>query len=149
MQIKVFDILSVSDSKEIETVNKFIRGHKIIDIDRQFYVSSDNLPHWSLFITYISSQNEANILSDKKGKVDYKEILSEEEFNKFTKLRVIRKQLAENDAIPAYAVFSDAELAQISQLPTLELSYIKKITGIGDKRAEKYGSLICEGYNRS
>ena len=147
MQIKVFDIISLSDDNEIEIVNKFIRGHKVIDIDKQFYISTDNIAHWSLFITYLPAQNNPNPLSDKKGKIDYKEILSEEDFNKFTKLRAIRKQLAENEAIPAYAVFSDAELALISQLPNIELSLIKKISGIGEKRIEKYASLICESYN--
>ena len=28
-------------------MNKFLRGHKVLDIDRQFYVSSDNIGHWS------------------------------------------------------------------------------------------------------
>ena len=42
MQIKVFDIISLSDDNEIEIVNKFIRGHKVIDIDKHF-------PSWFYF----------------------------------------------------------------------------------------------------
>ena len=54
MQVKIFDISSRGGEESIEQMNKFIRGHKVLDIDRQFYVSSDNAGHWSVFVTYLS-----------------------------------------------------------------------------------------------
>ena len=48
-----------------------------------------------------------------KEKVDYKLVLSEADFSLFSRLREIRKQIAIADAVPAYAVFTDEELAGI------------------------------------
>lgn len=150
MQIKIFDILASAPEQDLEIVNKFIRGHKVIDIDKQFYVSSDNVGHWSLCITYLLiSAQQQNGQFERREKIDYKEVLSAEDFEKFTKLRLIRKQLATDDAIPAYAVFTDSELAQIAQLPSIETKLLKQITGIGDKRIAKYGALICERYRNA
>lgn len=151
MQIKIFDILASAPEHDIEVVNKFIRAHKVVDIDRQFYVSSDNIGHWSLCITYLlpATYQQQDGKFEKREKVDYKSVLSPEDFEKFTKLRMIRKKLADDDAIPAYAVFTDSELAQIAQLPAIEAKLLKQITGIGDKRIAKYGNLICEKFKET
>lgn len=150
MQIKIFDILASASEQDVEIVNKFIRGHKVVDIDKQFYVSSDNVAHWSLCITYFAmAYQQQNNQPEKREKVDYKNVLSADDFEKFTKLRIIRKKLAEDNAIPAYAVFTDSELAQIAQLPSVDARLLKQITGIGDKRVEKYGNLICEIYKET
>lgn len=149
MQIKIFDILASASEQEVEVVNKFIRGHRVVDIDKQFYVSSDNVGHWSLCLTYlqVSPSQQQAVQFEKREKIDYKEVLSAEDFEKFARLRVVRKQLAADEAVPAYAVFTDAELAQIAQLPSVDATLMKQITGIGDKRIAKYGNLICEKYN--
>lgn len=148
MQIKIFDISSVNSEVNMEQMNRFIRGHKVLDIDKQFYTTSDNVGHWSVFITYLPVQgSETPAYAEKREKVDYKTVLSEEDFAKFTKLRMIRKQLAADDAVPAYAVFTDAELAQIAQLSSIEEKTVSRINGIGEKRIEKYGSLLCVKFN--
>ncbi len=151
MQIKIFEIIASASEQEVEIVNKFIRAHRVVDIDKQFYVSSDNVGRWSLCITYLSvaANQQHNGQFEKREKVDYKMVLSAEDFEKFTKLRAIRKQLADDDAVPAYAVFTDSELAQIAQLPSIEAKLIQQITGIGDKRMAKYGNLICERYKNA
>ncbi len=148
MQIKIFDISSRGSDEVQEQINKFMRGHKIIDVDRQFYTSSDNVGHWSVFITYLPGFVSEVPPVERREKVDYKQILNEEDFGKFTRLRTIRKQIASDDAVPAYAVFTDAELAQIAQMPDVVASSIGQISGIGAKRIEKYGVLLCELFNR-
>ena len=148
MQIKVFDITSINSESTIESINNFVRGHKVLDIDKQFYVTSDNVGHWSIFITYLDMPHSTTAkVVEKREKIDYKEVLSEEEFARFAKLRSIRKQLATDDAVPAYAVFTDAELAQIACLSNIDTTTVFKISGIGEKRMEKYGRLLCEIYN--
>ena len=146
MQIKVFDISYSDSTEELEKINKFLRGNKILEIDRQFYVTSDHVAHWSLFVTYLPSQQPDREL-EQREKVDYKNVLSPDDFEKFMRLRSLRRALAVEDAVPAYAVFTDKELSQIAQLPSVELSLLKQISGIGEKRLEKYGKLLCEKYN--
>lgn len=147
MQIKIIDIPAQGSEAMQEQLNKFLRLQKILDIDRKFYVSSDNVGHWSLFITYLPTPTTVSSSTEKREKVDYKELLSEADFDKFVKLRLIRKQLAVDDAVPAYAVFTDAELAQIAQLSQVTLKDLQHITGLGEKRIEKYGKLLCAYYN--
>ena len=55
-------------------------------------------------------------LPESKGgggrpRVDYKEILSADEFAVFVRLREVRKQLAATEAIPVYAVCTNEQLA--------------------------------------
>lgn len=151
MQLKVFDITSVGSEETMETVNKFLRANKILDIDRQFYYSSDKVGHWSLLVTYMPQANNMPLPGpfEKREKVDYKSVLNEADFDKFSRLRALRKQLAESDAVPAYAVFTDAELAQIARLPSIDALSVLKIEGIGEKRLEKYGKLICERFTET
>ena len=144
MQIKLFTI-PCSESNELnEELNRFLRGNKIVNIEKQFYISNCEA-YWSFCITYLPNQNVQH--QDKKEKVDYKEVLDENSFVRFTQLRSLRKILAEKDAVPAYAVFTDAELSLIAQLDEVNESSVKKIQGIGDKRMEKYGNLICGMFN--
>lgn len=146
MQIKIFDISSRGSDDAQEQINKFMRQQKVLDVDRQFYVSSDNIGHWSVFVTYLPMSQQPSSqgnTGERREKIDYKAVLSEADFEKFTKLRAIRKQLAADDAVPAYAVFTDAELAQLAQLPHLDALSMSKINGIGEKRIEKYGRLLC------
>ena len=115
----------------------------MLDVDRQFYVTSDQVGHWSIAVTYLPSHNSI-VVGERREKIDYKEVLSVDDFDRFTKLRSIRKQLANSDAVPAYAVFTDAELAQIAQLSNIDTTSIAKISGIGERRIEKYGRALCE-----
>lgn len=144
MQVKLFTI-PCSESNELnEELNRFLRGNKIVNIEKQFYVLNCEA-YWSFCITYLPNQNTPH--QEKKEKIDYKEVLDEKSFARFTQLRSLRKILAEKDAVPAYAVFTDAELSLMSQLDEITESSVKKIQGIGDKRMEKYGEIICEMFN--
>ena len=84
------------------------------------------------------------IQGERKEKIDYKNVLEAHVFEVFSKLRVLRKQIAENDAVPAFAVFTHAELASIAKLESITPKTLLTINGIGDKRVDKYGKLLCE-----
>lgn len=143
MQIKIFDILARCQDEDIDLLNKFLRANRVLDVDRQFYTTSDQVGHWSIVVTYLPQHNSI-VAGERREKIDYKEVLNAEDFERFTKLRSIRKQLASGDAVPAYAVFTDAELAQIAQLSNIDTASMAKISGIGERRIEKYGRLLCE-----
>ena len=148
MQIKIFDLPAKGGEQIQEDFNRFLRGNKVLDIDRQFYVSSDNVGHWSILVTYLPTTIPMD-RQERREKVDYKEVLDPLTFDRFSKLRVIRKKLAADDAVPAYAVFTDAELAQIAQLASVEPSLVARISGIGEKRMDKYGKILCEMFKEN
>lgn len=129
----------------MELLNKFLRSHKVLKIDKEFVKEGDN-GYWTFCVSYLM-QTPTSSNADRREKKDYRLLLSEEHFAIFSKLRTIRKQLAEKDAVPAYAVFTDAELAEIAQLDQLEEKKLLSVDGIGVKRMEKYGNLLLQLYN--
>ncbi len=140
MQVQVFYISVIENKQQTEEMNAFLRGHKVIDIDKQFVNNGIN-SFWSFCVRYIDGALPAE-KQQKVEKTDYRTILTEAQFSIFSKLRHIRKQLAEADAIPAYAVFTDDELSKMAQLNEINSHNIKAIKGIGEKRIEKYAHQI-------
>ncbi len=147
MQYAIFTIAVVSGQEEQENMNKFLRSHKIVKVDKELINYSDS-SYWTFCITYLQSPlSEQSPVS--REKVDYKEVLDERAFKMFSDLRALRKQIAQNDAVPAYAVFTDAELAEMTALPLFDEKHLQSISGIGSKRVEKYGQTIIEMYNKA
>ncbi len=148
MQIKIFTI-PIGDTGEMQVeMNRFLAANRVLEIEQYFY-QNDKGAFWSFCVRYLStSLTHYQVLSSKK-KTDYKEILSEGEFAIFSKLREARKTIAANDAVPAYAVFTDEELASIACLPSIEVNKLIAIKGIGDKKIEKYGKPLLDLYTAS
>ena len=74
--------------------------------------------------------------------MDYKEILSADDFAVFVRLREARKQLAGKEAIPVYAVCTNEQLAEMAKARAATLADLKKIDGFGDAKAEKFGETF-------
>ena len=53
-----------------------------------------------------------------------------------------RKAIAETEGLPAFAVFTDKELAGIAELENPQLADLKTVKGIGSKKAERFGARI-------
>ena len=65
----------------------------------------------------------------------------------FEELRILRKRLADQQAIPAYIVLSDKTLHQLAiQRPTT-LEEFGMVSGIGEYKKEKYGKDFVEAIN--
>ncbi len=127
----------------MEELNKFLRGNKVVDISKSL-VQQGNLAYWSFCVTYlVGVPPKIQQLNDRKEKVDYKQVLDEAEFARFALLRTIRKQLADADAVPAFAVFTDSELAEMAKMNELTTKNLLSISGVGNKRVEKYGEQLC------
>lgn len=127
-------------------MNRFLRGHRVLTTNREF-VADGNASFWCFAVEYMEGTAPASVSSVgkfSKTKTDYREILSEEEFAKFRILRECRKVLAETDAIPAYAVFLDEHLAEMSKMSELNFANLKKINGVGEKKIEKYGASLLK-----
>lgn len=71
----------------------------------------------------------------------------------FEALRRLRREFAEKEKVPAYSIFTDASLRQmVNEKPQTENALLS-ISGIGQRKLEKYGSqfidLITTHINRS
>jgi superfamily II DNA helicase RecQ len=124
------------DSTEQEALNRFIRAHRIIQTRKEL-VSVESQPYWAILVEYLDTpQKESG--ETGKSKVDYKEVLSPEDFALFSKLREVRKKLAEDNGLPVYAVCTNEQLAGIAKQKPVTVAACMKIEGIGQGKAEKY-----------
>ena len=138
MQIKIFNIPIPGDQKVTDEMNAFIRGKRILQVENQIVIVGQSA-FWSFCLRYL---DEVNSDSGKKRSTDYKELLDEGSFNRFVKMRDIRKKLAEEEGIPAFAIFTNAELAEMAKLEKLTEPAMRKIKGIGKKKTEKYAPFF-------
>ena len=147
MQVKLFTIPLFDNETELNEMNGFLRAQKVLTIDKQFVSVGENA-YWSFCITYLQLSKQSTMAQNaqRQNKIDYKEVLDVATFAVFSTLRTIRKQIAENEAVPAYAVFTDSELAEIAKLENIDMAHLQSIQGIGQKKAEKYGQILCEQY---
>ncbi|MFC3122929.1 DNA helicase RecQ [Agaribacter flavus] len=57
----------------------------------------------------------------------------------FAKLKQLRKQIADENNLPAFVIFSDASLADMTaKLPTSKSDFIR-VNGVGETKLERYG----------
>lgn len=124
-------------------MNRFLSAGRVLEIEQRFY-QNEKGAYWSFCVRYLNSNTGSYQQQPTKQKIDYKELLNENEFAIFSKLRECRKIIAANDAVPAYAVFTDEELAGIARLPVIEVGKLISVKGIGDKKVEKYGNQLIE-----
>lgn len=138
-------IVPISDtgSAQIE-LNRFLSANKILEIE-QFFYHNEKGASWCFCVRYLNSGSSL-FATNATAKVDYKEVLNERQFLVFSKLREIRKSIAAQDAVPAYAVFTDMELAEIAKLDTISENSVLQIKGIAEKRMNKYGKELIKTY---
>lgn len=141
MKIKIFTIPIVGGEEENSLMNNFLSSHRVIDIQQQIVADK----YWTFCVRYVDKVSaEANANNGKKEKTDYRKVLDESTFAKFSAIRTWRKETATEKALPAFAIFTDAELAEISKLANPCISTIAAIPGIGGKRAEEYAPAIMD-----
>lgn len=145
MQIQIFTIPVHAENNDLRELNSFLRGNKIVDIEQKLVTNNQNT-FWSFCIRYIENANKKSTLPNER-KVDYKEILEKDVFEKFSALRECRKQIAAEKAVKVFMVFTDAELAEIAKMPEMIAEKMVGIKGIGDKKVENYGHRLVELYN--
>ncbi|MGO9483871.1 MAG: HRDC domain-containing protein [Rhodomicrobium sp.] len=139
MQLRVFSIAIHDAGGALDELNSFLRANRVLSVDRHFVPDGAN-SIWAICVSYLNDANRPLAAGAKRPKVDYREVLSEADFAVFAKLRNLRKELAEREGIPAYALFNNEQLAEMVQRRVGSLNAMKEIEGVGDSRIEKYGT---------
>ena len=119
----------------------------MLTIHREFTSCGEN-SYWCFAVEYLYSKNdqsESNKSKTGKPKIDYKEVLSPEDFALFAKLRDWRKEIANIDKVPLYTIFNNEQLAQIAREKITTNAGLHGISGVGETRAKKY----CEADNEN
>lgn len=151
MRFRFFTI-PVHDSATVEAeLDRFVTTHRVISVERQLVVDGPQSA-WAMCVTWVDPASTQPSLATtprssteaKPGKntADYREILSPEDFQRYSVLRALRKAIAEREGIPAYAVFTNEHLAAIVTGRACTASDLAKIPGVGQSRIDKHGAAF-------
>jgi len=149
MEYKFFHIPALWPADGEAALNAFLARHAIQTVDRQF-ISAGSQSAWSLCVAYEPRLSSDGVKQTKarKGSIDYREVLSANDFDVFSELRRLRKQRAEEQAVPPYAVFSNEQLAAMVTGRVRTPSELRSIDGIGQARCEHYGEAFLKLLSR-
>ena len=121
------------DGHAAEDLNSFLQSHRILAVDRR-WVDQGNDSFWAICVDcHVGGETSLTNRRRARGK-DYKEILSPEDFSPFAALRELRKELAGQEGIPVYTIFTNEQLTQIVQTKARSKSDLKKIEVVGVAR---------------
>lgn len=141
MRLQFFRISLLSCRDDAVELNEFLASHRVLSVDRQLVADGSN-SFWTVCVTWLEGDGgrSASSTSNKdRGKIDYREVLPENEFRMFATLRTLRKEIAEKEDVPAYALFTNYQLAEMVRKRVTSLTELSEIPGIGPARIEKYG----------
>ncbi|MCB1227626.1 MAG: HRDC domain-containing protein [Verrucomicrobiales bacterium] len=125
---------------ELDDLNAYLDSHRIAAVSH--HLASGPLGPMLVFV--VQTVAGGGRRPGKTEKIDYREVLNAEDFARFSRLREIRKQAAEAEGVPAYAVFTNAQLAEMVQKRCRSLADLEQIEGVGKARVERHGAGILE-----
>ena len=128
-------------------LNLLLRSFKIFSVDRR-WIDLGLESCWAICVDYLERSMAPVVKlssdADVRSKVDYKTILNDADFRVFSRLRDLRKEIAQAEAVPVYTIFTNEQLAKIVQNRADSKSELEKINGVGGARLSKYGDRIIE-----
>lgn len=141
MPLKFFHISSRDSAPMEAELNSFLSRHRVVTVERRF-VEAGADSFWALCVDFLHGEPSVGATHGAPGrgerKVDYKDVLTPEQFEVFSKLRELRKQIADKEAVPVYAIFTNEQLAIMVQKQADSRAKLREIEGIGEAKVEKY-----------
>ncbi len=127
------------DAEALAELNRFLRTNRILTLQQHRGEGS-----WSFCITYQQGAEPVSRKEHDGGRIDYKEVLDAPTFALFARLRGWRKQTAEAEKLPAYAVFTNEQLAQIARERPKSKTVLGNISGVGESKLTHYAEAVLK-----
>lgn len=144
IQYKLF-IVPFYDIQDSESeLNRFLRSVKVIHIDQEF-VSNGHNSFWRFTIEYTAIPGKSSTSKSTgsgKKRIDYREVLSPEDFVLYTRLREWRNGEAAEEGQAPYHIFTNEQIAEMAKARMTTKTEMGKIKGIGESRVEKYAASV-------
>lgn len=106
---------------------------------------SDELLEGARLTIKVSKKEEKQPPKFRKKKAGAVSALAEEDVELFEELRSLRMEIAKEEKVPPYMVFSDKTLAGMSSERPQTLNEMLEVSGVGQFKLEKYGERFLEG----
>jgi superfamily II DNA helicase RecQ len=123
----------------------FIKDKELISANDYLFVRNE-VPYLTVVLRYLPSRVETDARMAPQGKrqEDWREQLSEPDMGLFNLLRDWRSTRCKKEGLPPYILFTNKQLAQIVKTRPQSLAELSKIDGVGQSKAEKYGTEVLE-----
>ena len=86
----MFSVLATASFEGVEEFNRFLREHRVLNVGRKL-AEHGTTSFWTSCVEYL--EVPAPTAERGQGKVDYRELLSPLQFERFARLRALRKTL--------------------------------------------------------
>jgi superfamily II DNA helicase RecQ len=140
-QYASFFISPFGEKSVTDELNVFLRSHRIVNVEKRL-IDGERGTGWVFIIEYGNEGGGNKNASNASQRIDYREVLSADEYALFDKLRNLRKELADKSGIPVYAVFTNDQLAgMVKKRPKTTKDFLS-ISGIGEARNKQYGEAF-------
>ena len=106
------------------------------------------------FVMKLAKEKEQEEVSGRKQKRGSRKkagaaaMLSEKDLELFETLRVLRREIAGEEKVPPYMIFSDKTLALMSAAHPENLKEMLRISGVGEFKLQKYGERFLQVIRR-
>ena len=106
------------------------------------------------FVMKLAKEKEQEEVSGRKQKRGSRKkagaaaMLSEKDLELFETLRVLRREIAGEEKVPPYMIFSDKTLALMSAAHPENLEEMLRISGVGEFKLQKYGERFLQVIRR-
>ncbi|MFC1763592.1 HRDC domain-containing protein [Planctomycetota bacterium] len=147
MQYELFTVPAEGSVTEVQALNHFLRTKRIVSVDKTF--RDGTIPKWFFVVEFLDGAKVNNDGQRTSRRVDYKQILAEEDFVVFSQLRDLRKELAQTEAVPVYAVSTNDQLAAMVQNKCDSIVSLQAIDGLGEVKISKYGEAFLAVLRRA
>ncbi len=150
MSIHCFQVPTLQPEPGQSELNAFVAQSRVLSLHREF-VADGASSFWAFCVDVAdgpgplpdklrSSHNRAG--GSQRDAVDYKLVLSPEDFVTFAGLRDLRKTIAQREGGPVYGVFTNAQLAALVQGRVATKAQMASVEGVGPARVEKYATEV-------
>lgn len=133
-QFASFFLACFGEQGNSEELNAFLKSHRIVNVEKRFVENNQNTG-WAFLVEY---GNEQKTFVPGTPKIDYKNVLSEQDYATFSQLRDLRKEIATRNASPVYTIFTNEQLVEMLKNPPKELKDFAKIKGVNETRVKEY-----------
>lgn len=142
MPFRIFTLPVADPSDAEKELDDFLKTVKMVNIRWEF-VPDGQGSFWTALVNYFRN-GETPYATARKSQIDYRDILSPEDFAVFAKLRKWRNAIAEKDGAPPFTVFNNEQIATMAQKRIKSLDELKQLEGVGDIRLERYGKTVLD-----
>lgn len=145
VQLRFFVIPAYGDGQAEDELNRVLRSHRVLSVTRQL-VSAEGSSFWAVCVEHLEAKVAEQETQARLPRIDYKLLLSDDEFARFSRLRQIRKELSEADNVPLYAIFSNEQLANMARVESLTSETMRAVDGVGDGKMARFGDRMLKRY---